>query len=1180
MSSEPIRASNKTSAALQPLLAAMQMFEQEWQSHFASSVLHRGGEYAAQGRATMKGITVSTARRVEVQGMVQGTKGYSVALFFSMPNQLIDLETSCSCPYLDECKHAAALLTKFFSGAWRKDILAAGGLQMELDARISAPVEVKTNSMTGKNRETQQLPLSREYERALTDIAQQAKALPPHKMVPRSEIGYRITLDGNWQVGKLARFTIHPIAITACPGGYRAVWGDDDQFRRIVVAGGVRPSEEDAVLLVALGAVTPVSDPSRFHEYRRDIFSVQGDKVLKAVGTGRCFLGAAESPVTLGPEVEVDFGWTLTVAGNRVPVVLNLPENSGILNCEDPPLYFDPKLKVVGSLKSAHPSITPKQWLSLSLAKPKYTQALLAGLRARKLPVAGLEDVDGQASSFTEVLPKVHVVVRETGKDLPCGLSYIDSPIEAEDTLILRVSSDPDPLLCAEIHFNYEGTNVASETPNTPLVDPSDPAKRIFRSMEFEKGVRRELVSLGLVPLSSIPGAHGIAARGLLGVAGYNSDMHLQAWLRIAPHLRDLAGRRGWEVTLPAALNLPTVTSDEWFGSVSEGVATDKDPSPWFDGDLGIIVGGEQRSLTPILLTLLKKGDRILTPIRYSGSKNVALRIGGEVLTLARERLLKILTTLSELVENSTKSGTISLSRMAAYELQRSLGDEVGRWDTAASIQALRDRIRNLATPAIVKQPLHFGGELRDYQRDGVSWLSALASAELGGLLADDMGLGKTIQLIAFMLHERAQGRTESCLVVCPKSVVPNWAAELHRFAPSLVVHRNVVTSRMKNCDAVAHNDVVITTYQLLMKDQKIFKGIKFNIAIFDEAQHIKNSTTMSYYAATRIQARMKIPVSGTPVENNLGDLWTHFNLTMPGFLSTREAFKKLYRVPIEKYGDTLQRERLSGRIKPFVMRRTKEEVVTELPPITEIVHRCELEGDQRDLYETIRQLTDKRVRDALREKGAKRSHIEFLDALLKLRQVCCDPRLVKSSAAKKVKHSAKCTALFELISTLLDDGRRILIFSQFTSMLALIEEEVKARKLSYVILTGETSDRDTPVMAFQGGEVPIFLVSLKAGGVGLNLTRADAVILYDPWWNPAVEDQAISRAHRIGQMNPVFVYRLIAEGTIEEKILDLQAKKKALVATLLPENETPPQLNDELIDLLFAPIGSGEAGE
>jgi SNF2 family DNA or RNA helicase len=310
-------------------------------------------------------------------------------------------------------------------------------------------------------------------------------------------------------------------------------------------------------------------------------------------------------------------------------------------------------------------------------------------------------------------------------------------------------------------------------------------------------------------------------------------------------------------------------------------------------------------------------------------------------------------------------------------------------------------------------------------------------------------------------------------------------------------------------------------------------------------------------------------------MENHLGELWSQFNFLLPGFLGDETRFRRLFRTPIEKGGDTERRQVLARRIGPFVLRRRKEEVAKELPPKTEIRQNVELAGAQRDLYETIRLAMHSRVQAEVQQKGLSRAHIIILDALLKLRQVCCDPRLVKLDAARTVTDSAKLELLMDLVPEMLDEGRRILLFSQFTSMLALIQQELAKASIPYVLLTGETTDRATPIQKFQSGQVPLFVISLKAGGTGLNLTAADTVIHYDPWWNPAVETQATDRAHRIGQAKPVFVYKLITVGTVEERILALQERKRGLVEALLDEDRKEmPQLTPEDLQVLFAPLG------
>jgi SNF2 family DNA or RNA helicase len=323
-----------------------------------------------------------------------------------------------------------------------------------------------------------------------------------------------------------------------------------------------------------------------------------------------------------------------------------------------------------------------------------------------------------------------------------------------------------------------------------------------------------------------------------------------------------------------------------------------------------------------------------------------------------------------------------------------------------------------------------------------------------------------------------------------------------------------------------------------------------------------------------QLDGRHRLCLSGTPLENHLGELWSLFTFLSPGFLGDKRDFSSRWRAPIEKRGDNERRRLLARRVRPFLLRRTKAEVAADLPPKTEIVEPIEMETRQRDLYESVRLLMHGKVRQAIATKGLGRSHIIVLDALLKLRQICCDPRLVKLKAAEAAKaRSAKLDRLMEMLPEMIEEGRRILLFSQFTSMLALIEAELDAARIPYVLLTGDTRDRDTPIRRFQAGEAPLFLISLKAGGVGLNLTAADTVIHFDPWWNPAVEDQATDRAHRIGQDKPVFVYKLTMLGSIEEKMDALKARKRELAAGLFdPDAGSAVDLTEADIDNLLGP--------
>nr|WP_281380448.1 DEAD/DEAH box helicase [Halomonas stenophila] len=503
------------------------------------------------------------------------------------------------------------------------------------------------------------------------------------------------------------------------------------------------------------------------------------------------------------------------------------------------------------------------------------------------------------------------------------------------------------------------------------------------------------------------------------------------------------------------------------------------------------------------------------------------------------------------------------------------------RWTGREDVTALARRLR--ALPDSLPKPPGFAGELRDYQARGLAWLRFLSELGTGGILADDMGLGKTVQVLAHVLDERARGTLERpTLVVAPTSLVGNWCTEAARFAPELEVMalQGGRAKRERQLEeALPEADLVVTTYALLIRDLAHLREHDFGLLVLDEAQAIKNAASQTAQAVRELNARRALAMTGTPLENHLGELWAQLDAVAPGALGSQQWFGQRFRTPIEKEGDVALRTRLTRRIAPLMLRRTKQQVLAELPEKTESRREITLTGVQRELYESLRLAQHRRVQQAVAERGLAGSGIVMLDALLKLRQVCCDPRLVKLDSARQVTRSAKLVQLRELLPPLIEEGRRILIFSQFTEMLGHIGQALEKDGVPYTTLTGDTpgKTRTQRVALFQQGEIPVFLISLKAGGTGLNLTAADTVIHYDPWWNPAVEAQATGRAHRMGQQNPVFVYKLVCAGTVEERILDLQARKADLAASILEggaeRQGDGPLFDEEDLALLFAPV-------
>lgn len=358
-----------------------------------------------------------------------------------------------------------------------------------------------------------------------------------------------------------------------------------------------------------------------------------------------------------------------------------------------------------------------------------------------------------------------------------------------------------------------------------------------------------------------------------------------------------------------------------------------------------------------------------------------------------------------------------------------------------------------------------------------------------------------------------------------------------------LVLHG---ADRKHKFDATADHDLVLTTYPLIARDRETLLAREWHMAVLDEAQMVKNPDAATTRWLRETKAKHRFCLTGTPMENHLGELWSIMSFVNPGYLGDKAAFSRQWRTPIEKRADRVRTTALARRVKPFLLRRTKTEVATELPAKSEMVETIMLEGPQRDLYDSIRLTMSRKVREAIAKRGLAKSHIVVLEALLRMRQACCDPALLKLNDGVE-RPSAKLDRLIDMVGELLSEGRKIIVFSQFTSMLDLIRKRLDSGGLRYSVLTGQTKDRKTAIETFQDGSAEVFLISLKAGGVGLNLTAADTVIIFDPWWNPAVEEQAIDRAYRIGQDKAVFVYRLVAAGTIEEKMEELKARKRAL---------------------------------
>ncbi len=654
----------------------------------------------------------------------------------------------------------------------------------------------------------------------------------------------------------------------------------------------------------------------------------------------------------------------------------------------------------------------------------------------------------------------------------------------------------------------------------------------------------------------------------------------------LAQHIPVLESQ-GWTIEIADDFPYEMHSPDEWSVNVDEDTADHN----WFSVGLKVTVDGEPVDLVPLLVSLVQNGwlrldamtsdsGDVLLPWTSEAGPSPTAPMRQRLLRLPVKRVAPLMDWLRNVFKVGDKGGLLRISRFDVNTLE-ALSATGTTISAPPSFNILVEQVRQLGSgqglPAVTPSP-QVQATLRHYQLDGLSWMDFLRRAHLGGVLADDMGLGKTLQALTLLQGELDAGRMDKpSLIVVPTSLIGNWHAEARKFTPGLKVVVLHGAQRTQHFKQIAGAHLVITSYPLAVRDVNTLAAQEWHYLMLDEAQRIKNSRSQAAVSMKGLRAQHRLCLSGTPLENHLGELWSLMDFTCPGLLGSEPQFREHYRTPIERRQDTLRAEHLARRVRPFILRRTKLQVARELPEKTETHLRVQLSGTQRDLYETVRATMDKKLRDAIEKQGLARSQIMVLDALLKLRQVCCDPRLLKvkdgEAAPGKTAPSAKMELLLDLLPTLVEDGRRILLFSQFTEMLSLIEQEVTKLKLPYLKLTGDTKDRSELVDTFQNGDMPLFLISLKAGGVGLNLTAADTVILYDPWWNPAVEQQAIDRAYRIGQDKPVFVYKLLADGTVEDKMLELQARKAGLADALLSGVASDATLSAQDFEELFKPL-------
>ena len=1094
--------------------------DDRWERQFSRAILGRGRDYAAQQRVSIQGIEFNDNYDDPSEILYATCRGsagnlYQQTITISPGYRGMSIDCECTCPVHSDCKHCAAVL--YHLQADQKAVAVA----TPPPPPERMPTELQT-WLDGLERPP-------------------ASAISPERQ--GRGIYYFIHFDGELFCLKLKKGTRQPdgqIQFSKLQSVPELLYQPPKY---------VTPADREILLRLNRKQNHWMMTFPLNEQYDGEIFQ-------QVLDTGRLMFGETPPAVQRGPARPAEFRWIRLENGNYHGDWYDGDKSLGRILPIQPLYYFNAETLQAGLVQH---DLDPHVAQQLALA-PEVPEPLVAQL-SHRLSALGKQvptPTRLQEETIDHLRPTAHLILASHEFS-----AYAPKSGRMQRQLQHR----------AALSFDYDGLRTHGSD-NKPLTRLAGNTRQLIqRDKAAEQAFRKILQRWGFKVATR-------QSRALPETAGemllLDSD---QDWLAFAREGIPALRKAGWELEVRPdfAFNLQHI--DDWYADIDEAPG-----HQWFDLELGIVVNGERHSLLPILLQLLrsspellkaselaKRGDdeHLLIDLNRHRHDAVAVRVA-----LPYARIKPLMATLGELYLHESDGRALRLAAPDAARLSNLDGVTL-TWQGGERLRDFASRLKS-AQYTEVRPPEGLNATLRPYQLEGLSWLQTLRGLDVGGLLGDDMGLGKTLQTLAHLLTEKNANRLKTpALAVMPTSLIPNWLDEAERFTPQLRVIALHGPGRTRHFADLLDYDLVLTTYALLPRDLEHFTPHTWHVLVLDEAQNIKNATSKAAQAARELQANQRLCLTGTPMENNLGELWSIFHFLLPGWLGDSKTFARDYRTPIERHGDSERMSHLAARIRPFLLRRTKEQVATELPAKSEIVHWVDLSDAQRDTYETVRVAMDSKVRAEITRNGAARSQIVVLDALLKLRQVCCDLRLVASAKFKgSQSDKGKLGSLMDMLEDLLNEGRKILLFSQFTSMLALIEEELEKRKIRYSLLTGDTKDRRTPVQQFQKGETPLFLISLKAGGTGLDLTAADTVIHYDPWWNPATENQATDRAYRIGQDKPVFVYKLITRGTVEEKIQQLQKDKAALAAGLLEGKEAGQwKLAADDIEALFSPL-------
>lgn len=1082
---------------------------------FDATTIQRGVHYFEAKRVIELSSDFPSLSEVRLKAVVLGNSKYSTDVLLDLNNHQVI--SNCSCPVGPQCKHAIATLLHYVGD--RIQTTASKTISEKLEEPTA--IQLWLADLNTVPRETEDTAVDETADAGRMDLI--------YLLEQRNKLSNRVEITPR-KATRLKR------------GGYGQAY--QVQLEDLIYTWKNHPfhyQEIDAdISQLIVPHTSYYNSSSRQLELKGKVGLIALDLLLK---TGRTFWKTAEHiPLKAGTARSLDIYWEekgniSQIRHRTIPAIQDYFWLEKLF-------YIDQLRGECGVLE--HGSMTAAQVLKLLSAPPipsndanAVSQRLLDILPEAEIPLPDAS-LNPQVVELNDLVPAPHILL------------YIP-PDQTSSFGQHRI----------RLSFKYgehQLNHYSTQTIQTLRV--GNIRYRIQRDLDFEQDALDQLQLLGFEGSEQNPLE--------LRVPSDNPSLQALRWnYLLEKGLADLE-LEGWEIEYADNFTLEFTTIDEWEAELASSGEN------WFEISLGFVVDGKRINLLPILVDMIAQmhDPQELKKLLQDQQHLLIPLDDKHWVKLDSQRLNKILDTLIELYDHAplNAEGNLLIHQVQGLGLTELLNDSRLIWKGADELRTLSKQLVHFQGIRPVELPKGLRADLRPYQYEGLNWLQFLREYHFNGVLADDMGLGKTLQALAHLLIEKEAGRADRpSLVIAPTSLMSNWRREAEKFTPLLRVLTLHGPEREQHFEQLAQYDLVLTTYALVLRDEELYRQHQFHYLILDEAQAIKNAKAKTTQVIYELNARHRLCLTGTPMENHLGELWSMFRFLMPGFLGPLDRFGRLFRIPIEKHSDPERQSQLRKRLQPFMLRRTKEHVAKELPPKTEIIRTVALEGVQRDLYESVRLAMDKKLRDEINQKGFARSQIMILDALLKLRQVCCDPRLLKLDSAQGIKASAKLEMLMEMLIEMLDEGRKVLLFSQFTSMLDLIEQELLKHNIPFSKLTGQTRDRETVINYFQEGDAKVFLISLKAGGTGLNLTAADTVIHYDPWWNPAVEQQATDRAYRIGQDKPVFVYKLLTEETVEEKILKLQERKQSLADGLYTgANQAEANFNqDDLLELL-----------